>query len=129
LSGLIFIARNLWIIGKEHDEASHSFRLSLLVERSSMSEDRMVRVRAVTPLTGFRVKLSFTDGSEKEIDLEPYLRGPIFDQIRHDQETFRAVRVDARSGTIVWENGADIDPDVLYQGLSPAWMDFKEEVA
>lgn len=25
--------------------------------------------------------------------------------------------------TFAWDNGADIDPDVLYYGLTPAWAD------
>ena len=36
---------------------------------------------------------------------------------------FRAVRVDEELGTIVWPNGADIDPDVLYGSHLPAWME------
>ena len=83
---------------------------------------QMVRIRAVQPLENFVVRLEFTDGTRKEIDLEPYLHGPIFEPIRHDPATFRSVRVDPRAGTIVWDNGADIDPDVLYLGLKPAWM-------
>ena len=94
-----------------------------------MSADRMIRVRSVTPLAGFHVNLVFTDGTDKEIDLEPYLQGPIFEAIRNDPETFRRIKVDERAGTVVWDNGADIDPDVLYEGLVPAWMEFREDVA
>ncbi|MFU8772264.1 MAG: DUF2442 domain-containing protein [Anaerolineales bacterium] len=38
-----------------------------------------------------------------------------------DKEMFR--RVQMVGGTISWENGADIDPDVLYYDLKPAWME------
>ena len=90
---------------------------------------RPVRVSAVRPLGDHRVLLGFTDGTQKEVDLGPYLRGPVFEQIRDDEEVFRTVRVDARSWTVVWENGADIDPDLLYEGLEPAWMESEEETA
>lgn len=92
-----------------------------------MNDEQMVRVKSVEPLSGFRVRLGFTDGSSKEVNLEMYLRGPVFEPIRSDPDVFRSVRVDHRAGTIVWPNGADIDPDVLYLGLRPAWMENKEE--
>ena len=85
--------------------------------------NNFVRVRAANPTVGYRVQIEFTDGTKKEIDLEPYLHGPIFDPIRNDPKLFRSLHVDQRMKTIVWENGADIDPDVLYQGLKPAWME------
>ena len=84
---------------------------------------RPVRIRAVEPLKDFRVRLEFTDGSTKEVDLERYLHGPIFESIRTDPQLFRSVKVDPRMGTLAWENGADIDPDVLYKDLTPAWME------
>ncbi len=82
---------------------------------------RLVRVRGVEATHDYRVRLTFTDGTTREIDLAPFLRGPVFECIRSDPATFRSVAVDPRAGTIVWPNGADIDPDVLYHGLPPAW--------
>lgn len=90
--------------------------------------DEMVRVRDVEVLDGYKVNLTFTDDSTKIVDLEKFLWGPIFEPIRRSGELFEAVRVDDEAGTIVWPNGADIDPDVLYFGLKPAWMEDKEEV-
>ena len=81
----------------------------------------LVRVRSVKPLDRFRVHLEFEDGTQREADLAVYLRGPVFEMIRNDPAVFRSVRV--AGGTIAWPNGADIDPDVLYYGLKPAWME------
>ena len=82
---------------------------------------RLVRVIDVEPLEGFRVRLEFEDGTQREVDLKPYLHGPIFESIRKDEAVFRSVKIEG--GAIAWDNGADIDPDVLYYGLTPAWME------
>ena len=92
-----------------------------------MEFEKLVRVQSAEVLNNYWVRLGFTDGTQKEINLEPYLRGPVFEPIRNDPVIFRSVKVDQRMGTIVWSNGADIDPDVLYLGLKPAWME--EEIA
>jgi len=82
---------------------------------------RSLRISAVELQGGFIVRLRLTDGSLKTVDLEPYLRGPIFEPIRNNPTEFAKVRVDPRAGTIVWPKGADIDPDVLCLGLTPFW--------
>lgn len=83
-----------------------------------------VRVQAAEPLEAFKVLFTFDNGTERTIDLEQYLRGPIFEPIRKDPAMFRSMKIEG--GTIAWENGADIDPDVLYYNLKPAWMEETE---
>lgn len=83
-----------------------------------------VRVRSVTPLEGWTVRVVFTNGEQRDIDLSPYIgRGPIFEPVRDDPAVFRSVYVEG--GTIAWPNGADIDPDVLYYGGTPPWAQDK----
>lgn len=89
---------------------------------------KLVRIKSVKPLKDFVVSIKFADGTNCEIDLKPFLRGKIFESLRQNQTEFRAVRVDERMGTIVWENGADIDPDVLYHDLKPAWAKEEKEL-
>ena len=84
----------------------------------------MLRIQHVTPLTGYDVELTLTDGTTIRRDLLPYLSGPVFDRIRQDASFFRQVQVDVELGTVVWPNGADLDPDVLIHGRRPAsWGD------
>lgn len=87
----------------------------------------LVGVRAVAPLTGFVVHVIFTDGSERDIDLDCYLQGPIFEPIRNDPQIFAQVFVDPIGQTLAWPNGADIDPDVLYYNGTPPWMETDEK--
>jgi len=99
-------------------EACYDYRMEKLGPR--------VQLRAIEPLHGFTVRFTFSDGTQKAIDLEPYLRGPIFAPMRDDPAAFCSMKIDG--GTIAWDNGADIDPDVLYYDLKPAWMEEAEAV-
>jgi hypothetical protein len=82
----------------------------------------MVRIRTVEALPGHRLRLGLTDGRTIERDLSGRLFGPVFAAIREDPAVFSQVRVDY--GTVVWPNGADLDPDMLiWGGLPPETAD------
>ena len=76
-----------------------------------------MRVREVTVLEGFRLRLTLTDGSVVERDVSHLLVGPVFDPVRGDRALFSQARAEA--GTVVWPNGADLCPDVLIWGGPP----------
>jgi hypothetical protein len=79
-----------------------------------------IRVQSVVPLEDRIVRVVFTNGEQRDIDLAAYITsGPIFAPVRSDSTFFRSVRVEG--GTIAWPNGADIDPDVLYYDGLPPW--------
>jgi hypothetical protein len=69
---------------------------------------------AANALGDYRLHVRFEDGVEGVVDLAPHLsfRG-VFEPMR-DPAWFAKVRVDRELGTVVWPNGADLDPDVLY---------------
>lgn len=75
-----------------------------------MLED-VVEVRVVGD---HRLRLSFEDGAEGEIDVAAIVPFEgVFAPLR-DPKVFAAVEVDHELGTVRWPNGADLDPDVLY---------------
>jgi Protein of unknown function (DUF2442) len=61
-----------------------------------------------------QLHLRFEDGMEGTVDLTQIIEfSGVFAPLR-DPDYFATVRVDPEIGTIVWNNGADLDPDVLY---------------
>jgi len=77
---------------------------------------KLHRVTNVKVLEGYRLGLTFDDGTYKEVDIRPWLeRQPlgVFEPLL-DPGFFAQVQVDPLLGTVVWPNGADLCPDVLY---------------
>lgn len=83
----------------------------------------MVFVRSVKPQHPFLVWLEFDNGVQKVVDLAPLSRGPVFEKIKSDPDYFSSVYVNEEGGTIAWDNGADIDPEVLYGNHVPTWSE------
>lgn len=57
--------------------------------------------------------IAFADGTQQTIDFKPLLRGDLFRPLQN-RELFEQVRVDSESHTLVWPNGADMDPAILH---------------
>ena len=75
-----------------------------------------LHVREAKYLHDYVVWLRFNDGAEGEIDLEGELEGEMFSPLR-DISQFKRFRVDPELETIVWENGADLAPEFLYERM------------
>lgn len=77
------------------------------------------RVKDVRYLKDYRLELFFTDGTHGELDFHARIfgRGGVFKPLQ-DVEFFRQVSVDPEAGTLVWPNGVDFCPDVLYSEVT-----------
>ena len=71
------------------------------------------RVTSVEVLGAYNLRIGFDDGTQQEIDLEPFLEGELFGPLR-DRSLFERVCVDPEVHTLVWPNGADFDPATLH---------------
>lgn len=85
-----------------------------------MMTDPIPVVTEVEVLHDFVLGITFDDGTVGEVDLLPHLWGPVFEPLRDDPELFAQVRVDEDEGTIVWPNGADVAPEMLYRESAAA---------
>lgn len=81
----------------------------------------MIKITAVQPLDGYWLRLTFSDGAIKDVDVSAVvLRGGVFAAVRDQREVFEQVRVNPDSRTIEWPGEVDLDPEVLYGRYEPA---------
>lgn len=72
----------------------------------------------VHPLTNYQLKLRFEDGVEGIIDLSKLVQFTgVFEPLKNP-DYFNQVKLSSEWGTVYWDSGADLDPDVLYSHLS-----------
>jgi uncharacterized protein DUF2442 len=83
--------------------------------------NEIIQVTDVQPLEGHRIRVTFTDGAIKEIDLSALLAaGGVFAPIYERRELFEQVAVNPESRTVEWPGEVDLDPEVLYGRYDPA---------
>lgn len=72
----------------------------------------------VEPRTNYRIFVRFNNGVSGEVDLKDELWGEMFEPLR-EESVFMTAHHDPLMGTVVWQNGADLAPEFLFERLSP----------
>ncbi|HEU5001627.1 MAG TPA: DUF2442 domain-containing protein [Actinomycetota bacterium] len=74
----------------------------------------LIDVTDVRVVGTHRLRVTFADGFAGELDFTNREWGGIFASLA-EPEYFDKVHLDPELGTIVWPNGADIAPEMLYE--------------
>ncbi|MHB1036130.1 MAG: DUF2442 domain-containing protein [Pirellulales bacterium] len=78
-------------------------------------------VNKVVPLPDHRLLLSFEGGERRIFDVTPYLGRGVFAALQQES-VFESVCVSF--DTVMWPNGADLCPELLYAESRPVAQDF-----
>ena len=73
-----------------------------------------IHVREAKYLHDYVIWVRFNDGAIGEVDLRNELKGEMFEPLK-DLSKFKSFHVDPDIETIVWDNGADLAPEFLYE--------------
>jgi len=73
------------------------------------------RVAHVRHVKDYELEIGFSDGTVANLDFRGRIagRGGVFEPLQ-SVDFFARVSVDREAGTLVWPNGVDFCPDVLY---------------
>jgi hypothetical protein len=71
-------------------------------------------VTSVEYVSGYKLRLGFNDGAVKVVNLADHLDGEVFEPLQ-DLRLFKTARLNPDLDTVVWDNGADMAPEFLYE--------------
>jgi len=73
-----------------------------------------IAVKRATHVKDYVLRIEFTDGALKDVNLQGELYGEIFEPLR-GLRFFEQVKINEETGTVEWPNGADFAPEFLYE--------------
>ena len=76
----------------------------------------ILHVKEAKYLHDYVLWIRFNDDVEGEVDLSAELEGEVFGPLK-DIAKFKSFKVDPVLQTIIWENGADLAPEFLYENI------------
>jgi len=76
----------------------------------------ILHVKEAKYLHDYVIWLRFNDGAEGMVDLKDELYGEVFEPL-NNMERFKSFKADPDLETIVWDNGADLAPEFLYDKM------------
>ena len=96
---------NYYRIGKKPYFRNHSIKLNLY--------HNMIRITTLEPLADSLLLLCFDDGTEKLVDMKPFIGDDMLTQPLSDPTYFEKVRIYESGRGICWPNEYDMCPDFL----------------
>jgi hypothetical protein len=87
----------------------------MMVQETSgrRASKKVTAVTGVLVLRPYGLRVVFSEGKSRDIDLRDELYGEIFEPLQ-DPSFFAQAFVDKTLGTVVWPKGADFSPEFLY---------------
>jgi hypothetical protein len=73
-----------------------------------------LHVTGVSHIKDYELRLEFSDGVVKDVDLSGELHAEVFEPLQ-DLACFNQVKVNLETNTIEWPNEADFAPEFLYE--------------
>lgn len=85
-------------------------------------------ISSVQPLENYQLYLKFEDNQEGVVDISQLIEFTGIFAPLQDLTYFNQVKLNPEWGKIYWENGADLDPDVLYSIVTNQPIQIKETI-
>lgn len=83
-----------------------------------MIPDPAPPIAAIAVRPGHVVRVFFTDGEVRDVELTPTLDTKLFAALR-DPSVFAAAHIGAVTGGLEWDQDIGLDPDVIYAAAPP----------